>query len=387
MKKLLVIWALAGISMGGFAQESVPMEQHSVSTNSFWGNWFIQLGADWNAWYSAEEHGHGLSHSPFKKFRTNPGASLAIGKWFTPGLGLRTKFQGIWGKRVDADWNDATNEGNGNKYWVLNEQLMFNFSNLFYGYNENRVWNLIPFVGAGVGRSMTYNRYAMDLSLGLQSSWKLSKKVNVYLEAGWNRLENDINGVAYDKEGASLWESHTNNLYAEVGVTFNLGKGTWRRTPDVEAINALHQSELDALNASLDDANAENERLRGILEEERNKKPVVEHTKEFVNTPVSVFFNISKSKIASKKDLVNVQALADYAKEHNVKLLVNGYADSATGSAKFNQKLSEARANAVAKELKKMGVSEENIIVKANGGVEELAPYSFNRRATVQVTD
>ena len=38
------------------------------------------------------------------------------------------------GKKVDADWNDGTNEGNGNKYWALNEQVMFNLSNLFKGY-------------------------------------------------------------------------------------------------------------------------------------------------------------------------------------------------------------------------------------------------------------
>jgi hypothetical protein len=41
-----------------------------------------------------------LATSPFKDFRSNAGAAVAIGKWFTPGLGLRTKVQGIWGKRV-----------------------------------------------------------------------------------------------------------------------------------------------------------------------------------------------------------------------------------------------------------------------------------------------
>ena len=99
----------------------------------------MQAGLDWNAWYSAEERGHDLSKSPFKKFRSNPGISLAFGKWFTPGIGLRTKIQGFWGKKVDADWNEDTNEGNGNKYWVANEQVMFNLTNLFKGYKEERV--------------------------------------------------------------------------------------------------------------------------------------------------------------------------------------------------------------------------------------------------------
>ncbi len=63
----------------------------------------------------------------------------------------------------------------------------------------------------------------------------------------------------------STGDSQDNNLYAEVGLQFNLGKSTWNKTPDVDAINALHQSELDALNAKLNDANAENDRLKNLL--------------------------------------------------------------------------------------------------------------------------
>lgn len=383
MKKLLVVLALAGISMSGFAQDVTPTEQYSVATNSFWSNWYFQVGADWNAWYSAEEKGHGLSKSPFKTFRTNPGLSVAIGKWFTPGIGLRTKIQGIWGKKVDADWNEDTNEGNGNKYWALNEQVMFNLSNLFCGYSESRVWNLIPFVGAGLGRSMTYNRYALDYSAGIQSSWKIAKKVNLYAEAGVNTFENDIDKCAGNDGKA--FSRRCNNFYAEVGLTFNLGKATWKKTPDVDAINTLHQSELDALNARLEDANAENERLKNELANQQ--KTAEQPTKEYVATPVSVFFGLGKSKIASKKDLVNVQSLVNYAKDNNAKLLVTGYADSATGSEAVNQKLSQKRAEVVAKELVKMGIDKDNITIKANGGVKDLTPNSYNRRATVQVAE
>ena len=382
MKKLLAVLALASISLSGFAQDETPTEKYSVATNSFWSNWFFQVGADWNAWYSAQEKGADYSKSPFKKFRSNPGVSIAIGKWFTPGIGLRTKVQGIWGKYVDADGNEKTNEGNGNKYWVLNEQVMFNLSNLFCGYNENRVWNVIPFLGAGVGRSMTYNQYALDYSAGIQSSWKVAKKVNVYAEVGVNSFDPEIDGCAGNDR--NVFNRRCNNFYGEVGVSFNLGKGNWKKTPDVDAINALHQSELDALNAKLNDANAENDRLQNLL---NNQKPVQTNNAqaEYANTPVSVFFNIGKSKVASKKDLVNVQALAKYAKDNNAKLVVNGYADSATGSAAVNQKISKARAEQVANELVKMGVDKDNIVVKANGGVKDLTPASYNRRATVQI--
>ena len=127
----------------------------------------------------------------------------------------------------------------------------------------------------------------------------------------------------------------------------------------------------------MNDANAENDRLKNLL---NNQKPVEDKAvKEYVATPVSVFFNIGKSKVASKKELVIVLALAQYAKDNNAKLEVNGYADSATGSAAVNQKLSKARAEKVADELVKLGVAKENIVVKANGGVKDLTPASYSQ--------
>ena len=377
MKKLFIALAFAGISLSSMAQDADPTLKYSVATNSFWSNWFIQVGADWNAWYSGQEHGQDLATSPFKKFRSNPGVSVAVGKWFTPGIGLRTKLSGIWGKNVTDDNND----GNGNKYWTLNEHVLFNLSNMLCGYNPNRVWNFIPFAGAGVTRSMSYNTYAMNYSVGILNTFRVSKKVGINFELGWDRLEGDADGCDYSN-GNRGWDSHDNKLYAEVGLTFNLGKATWDKTPDVDAIKALSQAQIDALNAQLNDANAENARLKKLLAEKKDENKAV---KEFVGTPVSVFFNINRYNIASKKDLVNVKNMAEFAKENDANLLVTGYADSATGKAPYNQKLSEKRANTVANELVKMGVNRDKITTEAKGGVNDLSPISFNRRATVQV--
>jgi outer membrane protein OmpA-like peptidoglycan-associated protein len=380
MKKLLIVLAFAGLSMTSMAQDD-PTLKYSVATNSFWSNWFIQVGADWNAYYSSQEHGAGNAKSPLKSFRSNPGASVAIGKWFTPGLGLRTKVQGIWGQTVyNKDHNPA------NRYWIANEQALFNLSNMLYGYNPNRVWNFVPFVGAGVGRSMTNNIYAMNLSCGILNTFRLSKKMAVNVELGWNRSENDLDGDPTHIEPANTWEDKDNNLYAEIGLTFNLGKATWDKVPDVDAIKALSQSQIDALNAQLTDANNEITRLNNML---RNQKPVekpqAQVVKEFVAAPVSVFFNINKSKIASRKDLVNLESMAKFAKENNAGLLVTGYADSKTGSAAYNQKLSESRAATVADQLVKFGVSRDKVETVGKGGVNDLSPVSYNRRAVVTV--
>ena len=389
MKKFVIGAALLGMSMTAFAQQADPTLKYSVATNSFWSNWFIQVGGDYNIWYSNQEHGrrldNGGNYNFLSKQRRSFGGSVAIGKWFTPGIGLRTKLQGFNSKKIGAVGVTSQN------FWSLNEHIMFNLSNLFMGYNPERVWNISPFIGGGMARNMSANRYVMQLSAGINSSWRLCRNLDLYAEAGWNRMEDNFDG----NEMAQLsnthygrgWEDKDNYLYAEIGLTFKLGKATWNKTPDVDAIKALSQSQIDALNSQLNDLNTENEKLRKELAEKPKTTVLTKSLKEFVATPISVFFNIGKIDVALLKDLVNVRALAKYAIENNSHILVTGYADSSTGTPAINQRLSEQRANTIVEELVKMGVNRSNIRTAAGGGVKMLEYPDYDRRATVQIVD
>ena len=389
MKKFVIGAALLGMSMTAFAQQADPTMKYSVATNSFWSNWFIQVGGDYNIWYSNQEHGRRLDNGGdfdfLSKQRRSFGGSVAIGKWFTPGIGLRTKLQGFNSKKIGAVGVTSQH------FWSLNEHIMFNLSNLFMGYNPERVWNISPFIGGGMARNMSINRYVMQLSAGINSSWRLCRNLDLYAEAGWNRMEDNFDG----NEMAQLsntyhgrgWEDKDNHLYAEIGLTFKLGKATWNKTPDVDAIKALSQSQIDALNSQLNDLNTENGKLRKELAEKPKTTVLTKSLKEFVATPISVFFNIGKIDVALLKDLVNVRALAKYAIENNSHILVTGYADSSTGTPAINQRLSEQRANTIVEELVKMGVNRSNIRTAAGGGVKMLEYPDYDRRATVQIVD
>jgi len=380
MKKFLMVLALASVSVAGMAQNETPELKYSVATNSFWSNWFIQANVVGSSFFEGGEKWG----SPFKGYRTNMGASVAIGKWFTPGLGLRTKLTGIWGRQILSQ----DKETNAMKYWTLNEQVLFNLSNMFCGYSDTRVWNFIPYLGGGISRNMTQNTYSMGLNFGILNTWRLSKRVMINLDLSLGAHDEDFGaGIAADGN-IKRWklENYDRELNAEVGLTFNLGKATFNKVPDVDAIKALSESQIAALNAQLADANAENARLNNLIK--NHKCPEAGKTvtvKEVAAAPVSVFFNLGSAKIASKKDIVNVQALADLAKANDKTIVVTGYADSKTGSANFNQTLSEKRANAVKAELVKMGVAESKIEVKAAGGVNDINPFAYNRRAVVEV--
>ena len=381
MKKFLMVLAFAGVSVAGMAQEEAPELKYSVATNSFWSNWFIQANVAYEAFYSDQEKDKGYAKSPFKGFRSNISPSLAIGKWFTPGIGLRTKVTGIWGRSVGSE--DASE--NAMKFMNIQEQALFNLSNMLCGYSETRVWNFIPYVGVGLLRNFDANENGHGASLGVLNTWKLSRKWAVNFDLSLNVSDDDLEGIntTHKKYGTSL-STMDRYFAAEIGLTYNLGKATWNKVPDVDAINALHQSQLDALNAQLADANAENDRLNNLIKNHKCPEATAAVTvKEVVTAPVSVFFNINKSKIASRKDLQNVKAMTETAKDG--KFVVTGYADSKTGSAAYNQALSQKRAETVADELVKMGVSRDNIEIVAKGGVNDLTPISYNRRATVEI--
>ena len=80
MKKLLLMLAIASFSVAGMAQNEseTPALKHSVATNSFWSNWFIQANVAGSAFYGNQEHGSDLSKSPLKDFRNNLGFSVAV---------------------------------------------------------------------------------------------------------------------------------------------------------------------------------------------------------------------------------------------------------------------------------------------------------------------
>ncbi len=384
MRKFFIALAVLGLSTTvAMAQETVvPTHKYSVATNSFWSNWFISAGADFNAAYTSQEVIG--NKNPFSVDRGTFGFNVAIGKWFTPGIGLRTKFQGIWAKQVNTGDNHPAY-----KYWNLHEDVLFNLSNLFCGYNEKRVWNFIPYVGIGVVRNMSYDNYDISYNFGLLNTFRVSDRFKIFVDAYAMAAEGSfdagsgVNWTEYDKTQNRHWDK----LFgASVGVTYELSKThTWKKAPDVDALMAMNKEQMDALNASLKEQQDENARLRDMLSRQSNDNQKVVEKTTVVSTAQSVFFNIGSSKIASRKDLVNVKEVAEYAKANNSKILVTGYADSKTGSAAYNKQLSEKRAKAVADELVKMGVNRDNLIIEGKGGVNTISPFSYNRRVTVKL--
>ena len=56
-----------------------------------------------------------------------------------------------------------------------------------------------------------------------------------------------------------------------MGITYNLSKKRFKRAPDVNALNEINQSEIEAINSQLQDALQEADRLRQELDKKKKQ--------------------------------------------------------------------------------------------------------------------
>ncbi len=356
MKKILLTLLVVGMSMGVMAQaEDYPTKKHSVQTNGFWENWFVSLGFDAQVVTKGRTTGVGVFDA------LAPNAALSVGKWFTPGLGLRLHAQLP---------SYSTGLGDTDPAYAVHAQSLFNLTNMLGGYKQERFYNVSPYVGFGCIFGNEIPGWS-PWSFGVLNSFRINNSFSVDLDL-------------FMKSYSGYVRAYNWQLGAIIGLTWNIGGRGFDASPDMAAISAMHSAQLAGLNEALSAEQDENKNLKQQLAQKPKEVIVEKVVKEVLAAPQSVFFSFNSAQIASRKEILNLESLANMAKNNGAKLKITGYADSATGVAAYNQLLSERRAKAVAKELVKMGVPEENIIVEGKGGVADVKPSSYNRRVVIE---
>ena len=383
MKKFMISLALASFAMFSTAQETVsevvvPTKSHSVVTNSFGSNWFVGVNGGVNLYNGVFMNGENIFN------HLSPALDVYVGKWHTPGFGWRVAYRGL---NIQS-----YKELDHSAYMNYHFDAMFNLCNLIGGYKADRVWNVIPYVGVGWagrhafdenGESFESFSGSLSANYGILQSFRVAKRLSINLELAGTFLRNGFSSIAGTQGHDMLWT-------ATAGITVDLGRVGWDNAPDVEALQGIYGGMIDGLQGQLDDALAANkdkqnqikalEDANKALEDElaalRKVKPV--------NVSESTFFEFGSSKISSKKEIMNIKAYAEAAKAAGAKVKVVGFAD-VVGSSEYNVKLSQARAEAVAKILKENGAEVESVI--GYGESEEYKERFLNRRAVITVAE
>lgn len=395
MKKILTLFIVALLVSGAYAQRTVSKKSYEnrFATNRFCDNWFIQAGVGGSAYLGWQNNAKFMD-------RVSPVYDIALGKWFTPYVGLRFQFNYSSDMRqYSNDFTSPFNQwpgGNMQKFNFqnLHSDLMFNLSSLIGGYKETRTYEAIPYYGIGWTRifykdegarntPVELSNHEWSMNVGLINKFRVSNSVDINLE-----LRSTFIYGHFDK-------STVRNLVdipvaATVGVTYRFGKvRNFTRVSDICA--QMAPAKVD--NSALERVMADNKRLKEELEAARNKKPEVEVViKEVVKTvnpsTYSLFFAIGKSTLDAN-NMINLKSVAQMIKDNpSLKFDLSAYCDPQTGTKTFNQELAGKRAKYVYDQLVAQGVSKDQLIMQAMGinDIPYTAPES-NRVVVVKDGD
>ena len=389
MKKYLIatMVMLVVSAMPALAQDDGLMEAQTKRgpylTNRLFDNIFIGVAGGINV-YQGESDSYG-NH-------VAPALDVFVGKWITPCVGLRLQYSGLkangWdnarspyavsskGPDSKGMYQEKFNEMN------LHGDVMWNISNAIGGYKETRTWNFVPYVGFGWARSAANHLYNNEFAFtyGLLNNIRLGNLVDLNLEVKQMVVNQGFDQVVRGAKSEGMFT-------VTAGLTFKLNRrGFNRPTVAVPADYTPYNNKIASLEDELAKSKAEAKRLADELAAEKNKVKEAPAAAPAIEGPImGTFFNIGSYTI-TPQEIMNLGYVANYIKAYpNKKFTIVGYADSATGSAKRNQYLSQQRADAVCKVLvDRFGVDASQLEVVAKGGTDKFPEIPLNRVAIVE---
>lgn len=354
--------------------EVVEESTENVEINSFWSNWFISAGGGAQIYFGDHDRQANFGD------RLSGALDIAVGKWFSPEIGVRLMYSGLSAKGATQKGHLAHSTGvdlpgkGGNGYWLekskfnfFNFQIdaMFNASNIIWGYNEKRVYNLSPYVGLGVMRvSDKPAETAIAGHFGLLNSFRLTSCLDLNLDIRGTLVNDDFDGEPGGRKGEGL-------LTATLGLTYKFSPRGWNRGKNVIR-TVYNTAEIKAMQEKLRQMSEENARLQEAIAN-GNKEEAQTIVKQIASSNL-VVFPIGKSTL-SNEARVNLGMLAEVIKKgdpHSV-YTITGYADEGTGSEELNRELSKERADAVYDCLvKEFGISQSQLRIDYKGGVDNM---------------
>ena len=311
----------------------------------------------------------------------SPNVQLGLGYQFSPVFGMRLQANGWQSKGGWSGFRANPGETPYNatykfKYMAPGVDFMFNLSNLFCGWNPNRVLNVTAFLGGGANiawdndevnelaatmkKTSAYNlEYLWDGTkvrpygrAGLELAFKVSKSVSLMLEGNAN-----ITSDKYNSKKAGNPDWYFNAL---AGLRINLGKSATKKEKPVEPEPAPAP-------------------VQKVEEPAPAPAPVVEKKVEEIRR--DIFFTINSNKISAKENQKILEVIDFLVKYPEAKVVVTGYADKGTGNDRINDRIAAKRAAAVVWMLeKRYGIPAERIIEESKGSrVQPFAENDMNR--------
>ncbi|MBO7189280.1 MAG: OmpA family protein [Alistipes sp.] len=374
---ILCLMAVTMVSVTVEAQEYAPIRWQGVYTNRFWDNWEV-AAAGGNSLLQITQKG-----SDYGKFMDRNGwnANIAVSKWVVPTLGMRLQLDA--GEFHNFTRPILRTGGMEVKmpYLFVHGDILINMSNWIGGYDPDRFYSAVSYMGFGY-TAMSWTKKSQSpyngeyaFTTGLINKFRISPRFDIELDLrSWLIAERSLPKEI--QRGGRFAVA----MSASLGVAYRFNQRYWSPAysqVDVDgyllAIMALEEqligreAELKRTNNNVAVLKNENESLRHSLAESRTESNVVVAT---IPTESVVFFTIGEATLTDYAKATLDSTVAQLTAS-DADIIITGYADKETGSAKRNEQLSMQRAENVANYLIGLGVPASRITTNWVGDTEQ----------------
>ena len=112
---------------------------------------------------------------------------------------------------------------------------------------------------------------------------------------------------------------------------------------------------------------------------------VMKDGKIFVGSPIFFFFKLGTDELTERAQIINIKEVASTIKKYGLCARIVGAADSQTGTAYTNERLSAKRADYIARMMREQGVPQDMIQAQYRGGISSYEPQTGNRNTSVML--
>ena len=382
MKKIVLGLAVC-LFAGTAAAQSEGAEWNS--------NWFLSVKGGTSA-FVGKPVGHGDLFD-----RTQPMLNVAVGKWFSPSFGGRLSYQGM--QLIDSDMEKRN-------YQSVHTDFLYN---ILGSANGNNKWDVIPYAGCGIIRNSYTHKKPFAISYGVIGRYQLTERLHLTGEIGGTTTWQDFDGHgAVNKLGDHL-------LQGSIGLSITIGKTGFQPRKAIDFLE--HDIPLiDTNNHGCDKSDIREEKqhrrndysgLNSLRNRLKNKNwngtdridsiPTIDSIagstadylqeigggKSYIGAPIYFFFKIGTHELSEPAQSINIKEVANVIKKYGLHARIIGAADSQTGTAEINERLSAKRADYIAQLLREQGVTDELIQTGHRGGIDSYVPLNGNRNTRV----